>query len=112
MNEQSLIALVRRGEINFEQLVAVLHKPGYLTTLDRHEGLGFGKVRIDSAHQDDFDALFKLLMPGQLNDINLMAHATCKGAGPGLFTTVLFNTSVIEYEEMDALLIKINKGAL
>jgi hypothetical protein len=112
MNEQSLIALVRRGEINFEQLVAVLSKPGYLTTLDKYEGLGFGKVRMDSAHQDDFDALFKLLMPGQLNDINVMTHATCKGAGPGLFTTVLFNTSVIEYEEMDALLIEINKGEL
>ena len=110
--DQSLIGLMRDGEINFAQLVAVLRKPGYITTLDKHEGLGFGKVHIAKAHQDDFNALFKVLMPGQLNDIELLTHATCKGAAPGLYTTVLFNTNVISYEEMNELLIEINKGEL
>jgi hypothetical protein len=108
----SLIARVRCAELNFERLVELLTNPGYITTLDTHDGASFTKVSIDQTRQDDFDALFALLMPTQLNNVKLMTDATCKGAAPGLYTTVLFNLNVIEYDEMHTLLIEINKGEL
>lgn len=104
----SLLARVRRGEINFEELVAVLSARGYVTDSDGLKGLGFGRVAIAQARQDDFDDLFKLLMPGQLNTINLMKHGTAKGGTPGSYTTALFNTDVISYEEMNEVLIAMN----
>lgn len=105
----SLIGRVRRCEVNFEQLVEVLSTRGYVTDSDGSGGLGFGRVAIAQVRQDDFNALFALLMPGRLNTIRLMSHGTDKGGVPGSFTTALFNTDVIEYEEMNQVLIEINR---
>lgn len=110
--EFSLSARVQRGELNFERLVELLSAPGYITTLDQHTGVGFTKASLDQVDQDDFDALFKQRMPSRINDVKLLTHATCKGAAPGLYTSVLFNTNVIDYDAMNALLIEINKGEL
>jgi hypothetical protein len=107
--DYSLIARVRRREVNFEQLVEVLSTRGYVTDSDGSNGLGFGRAAIDQARQHDFDALFILLMPGELNTIRLMSHGTDKGGVPGSFTTALFNTNVIEYEEMNQVLIAMNR---
>lgn len=107
--DYSLIARVRRREVNFEQLVEVLSTRGYVTDSDGSNGLGFGRVAIAQARQHDFDALFTLLMPGVLNTIRLMSHGTDKGGIPGSFTTALFNTDVIEYEEMKQVLIEMSR---
>jgi hypothetical protein len=112
MREFGLIARVRRAELNFEKLAEMLTTRGYITTLDKEPGVGFGRVQIDQTTQDDFNALFAVLMPGRLNDVRLLPHATCKGAGPGLYTTALFNLNVLDYDEMNALLIEINRGEL
>jgi hypothetical protein len=105
----SLIGRVRRGEVNYERLVEMLSTRGYVTDSDGLDGLGFGRVAIDQARQDDFDALFKVLMPGRFNTIMLMSHGTDKGGVRGSFTTALFNTDVIEYEEMNHVLIEMNR---
>ncbi len=107
--EFSLIARVRRREVNFEQLVDVLSTRGYVTDSDGPKGLGFIRSAIDKAHQEDFDALFEVLMPGRLNTIRLMKHGTDKGGAPGSFTTALFNTEVIDLAEMDQVLIAMNR---
>lgn len=104
----SLIARVRRSEVNFEQLVEVLSTRGYVTDSDGLNGLGFTRSAIDKAHQHDFDALFKALMPGELNTIKLSTRATAKG-GDGSYTTALFNTNVIEFAAMDQVLIEMNR---
>jgi hypothetical protein len=104
----SLIGRVRRGDVNFERLVEVLSTRGYITDSDGSEGLGFMRSAIDQAHQHDFDALFKVLMPGRLNTIRLMSYGTAKG-GDGSFTTALFNKDVIEYEEIKHVLIEMNR---
>jgi hypothetical protein len=111
-DDQSLTGLVRRGDINFEQLVKILSTRGYITTLDKMPELPLSKVRIDRVHQDDFDTLFSVLFSGQVHDIHLMTDATCEGAMPGLYTTALFNLTVIDYDEMRTLLIEINQGEL
>jgi hypothetical protein len=105
----SLIGRVRRGQVNFERLVEVLSTRGYITDSDGSEGLGFMRSAIDQAHQHDFDALFKVLMPGKLNTIRLMTHGTDKGGVPGSFTTALFNKDVVEYEEINQVLIEMNR---
>jgi hypothetical protein len=107
--ELSLIARVRRGEIHFERLVDVLSTRGYIVDTQPEDGLGFGRVAIDQARQEDFDALFAVLMPGQTNDIQLMAIATDQGSIPGVFTNALFNRNVIDYETMKQLLVQINR---
>ena len=105
----SLIGRVRRCEVNFEELVEVLSTRGYVTDSDGPQGLGFGRVAIAQARQHDFDALFKLLMPGQLNTIQLMSYGTDKGGEPGCFTTALFNTNVIELQDMKQILMEMNR---
>jgi hypothetical protein len=105
----SLIGRVRRGQVNFEQLVEVLSTRGYVTDSDGPEGLGFMRSAIDKAHQDDFDALFKVLMPGQFNTIKLMKHGTDKGGPPGCFTTAMFNTEILDLAEMNQVLIEMNR---
>lgn len=105
----SLIGRVRRGQVNFERLVEVLSTRGYVTDSDGPEGLGFMRSAIDKSRQHDFDALFKVLMPGRLNTIRLMTHGTDKGGAPGSFTTALFNTEVIEFAAMDQVLIEMNR---
>lgn len=107
--ELSLIARVRRGDLNFERLVEVLSTRGYVIDSQPEQGISFGRVAIDRARQEDFDALFKVLMPGQLNDIKLMALATDQGGVPGLFTNALFNRNLIDYETMKELLLQFNR---
>ena len=107
--DQSLIARVRRAEINFELLVDVLSNPGYVTDGGTQAGLGFVRSSMGKVNQDDFDALFKVLMPGQLNDIKLRTHATDKGGVQGAFINVLFNENVISYEDMKERLVEINR---
>lgn len=96
----SLIGRARRGQVNFERLVEALSTRGYVTDSDGSEGLGFMRSAIDQAHQRDFDALYKVLIPGRRNTIRPLKHATAKGGG-GSFTTALFNTDVIDLAEMD-----------
>jgi hypothetical protein len=47
-------------------------------------------MAINRANQEDFDALFKVLMSGQLNIVTLMSKGTDRGAQSGCFTTALF----------------------
>ena len=105
----SLIGRVRRGQLNFEQLVEVLSTRGYVTDGDGPQGLGFLRSAIDMVHQDDFDALFNLLLPGQFNNIKLMKHGTDKGGPYGCFTTAMFNTEILDRAEMDQVLIEMNR---
>lgn len=110
MLDLSLIAHVRRGSLKFQLLVDVLSGRGYVTDTADESGLGLISATIEQAGQDDFDALFKVLMPGELNDIKIRAIATDKGGPPGSFTYALFNENVISYEDVMAVLIDINKG--
>ena len=109
-HEPSLIARVRRGEINFERLVEVLSGRGYITDDETEEGIGFRRSSMDKVRQEDFDALFNLLMPGIHNDIELDSTATDEGGLPGSFTYALFNKNVIDREGMTQILIRLNRA--
>jgi len=108
--EHSLIARVRRGEINFERLVEVLSERGYITDVPAEEGIGFGRASMDQTWQEDFDALFSLLLPGIYNDIKLDCTATDKDGIPGCFTYALFNKNVIDREDMTQILMRLNRA--
>ena len=105
----SLIDSVRRGELNFEQLVEVLSKVGYTTDADGNQGLGFIRTRISAARQEDFDRLWKFFYPGQGHDIQLNSCASDEGfAGSGGFTYALFNEAFVSRQEMMATLRRLN----
>ncbi|BEP48558.1 hypothetical protein [Variovorax sp. V116] len=109
-SDLSLIGRVRRGELNFERLVEVLSERGYVTDVDHEEGLGFIRSSVNQTRREDFDALFKLLMPGRLNDIELMTTASSEGTHPGTPTYAVFNTNRISYEDMRTLLADMNRA--
>lgn len=109
MPNLSLIARVCCADINFERLVEVLSFPGYVTDVNPEAGIGFGRVAMDKARQDDFDALFDILMPSRRNTINLQSIATDEGGQPGAFTYALFNSKVIGYEDMKKILVEMNR---
>lgn len=109
LHDQSLIVRVRCAEINFELLVDALYDPGYVIDGSTQAGLSFVRSSMKKVNQNDFDALFKVLMPGQLNDIKLMTHATDTGGIQGVFLNVLFNENVISYEDMKERLVEINR---
>jgi len=98
--EFSLIARVRRGEINFERLVEVLSTRGYVLDTEDEVGLGFSRPHANNAKHADFEALFKVLMPGQHHDIQLSKIATDQGGTPGAFTYAIYNPNVIDYDSM------------
>jgi hypothetical protein len=97
----SLIDSVRRRELNFERLVEVLSKEGYVTDADGNQGLGFIRTRISAARQEDFDRLWNFFYPGQGHDIQLNSCASDEGfAVSGGYTYALFNESLVSREEM------------
>ena len=105
----SLIDSVRRGKLNFERLVEVLSEEGYVTDADGNEGLGFTRIRIDTARQEDFDRLWKFFYPGQGHDIRLKSCASDEGfAVSGGFTNALFNESLVSRQEMMDTLKRLN----
>jgi len=104
----SLIGRVRRGELNFDRLAAILSTRGYVTELEEEAGLGFGRVSMDKVRQEDFDALFKVLMPGKSHHVTLLCIATDKGAQPGAFTHALFSTNLVDYDVMMETLVQMN----
>lgn len=101
----TLIARVRRGELNFERLVEILSTRGYVTEQQDEECCNFISTAMESSNQEDFDALFKLLLPGQLNDILISCAATDKGGQPGGFAYGLYNSNAIDREDMLRILI-------
>ncbi len=109
MPDSSLIARVCRAEINFELLVDVLSNPGYITDGRAQAGLGFMRSSMRKVNQEDFDALFEVLMPGRSNGIKLRTHATDVGGMQGAFIHVLFNENIVSYEDMKELLVVINR---
>ncbi|MDP9933644.1 hypothetical protein [Variovorax paradoxus] len=106
----SLIGRVRRGELNFERLVEVLSERGHVTDVDHEEGLSFIRSSVNQTHREDFDALFKLLMPGRINDIDLRTTASSEGTHPGTPTYAVFNANVISYDAMMATLADMNRA--
>jgi hypothetical protein len=80
--DSSLISAVRRGELDFESLVEVLSKAGYLTDIDSNQGLGLASTRIEGARQEDFDALFQFfyLGVGSTPTPNIEQCIMCQGA--------------------------------
>lgn len=105
----TLIARVRRGELNFERFVEVLSTRGYVTEEDHEEGCSFVSSAMEAARQYDFDVLFALLLPEVLNDISLSCAATDEGGPPGAFAYALFNTNVIDREDVLGILVKENR---
>lgn len=105
----TLICRTRRGELNFERLVEHLASVGFITESDRIEGCGFGSTAMESARQEDFDALFKLFFPGHSHSIELSCAATDAGGIKGCFSYALFNSNVIEHEEVKHILRKENR---
>lgn len=51
-------------------------------------------------------------MPGRLNDIRLMTTASSEGSSPGTPTYAVFNTNVIGYQEMRAVLAAMNRAGV
>ena len=96
----TLIELVRKGELNFERFVEILSTRGYITEETHEDGCSFGSTAMEAARQEDFDALFALLLPGVLSDISLSCAATDEGGLSGGFAYALFNTKVIDREEV------------
>lgn len=107
----TLISHVRRGSLNFELLVAVLLDVGYVTDTGDDSGLGLISTTIESARQEDFDALFSVLMSGKSNDIAIRAAATDKGGLRGVFSYALFNENRVSREEVSTVLEQRNKAA-
>ncbi len=105
----NLIALVRRGELNFERFVEILSTRGYLTEEDREAGCSMVSTVMEAANQEDFDALFALLLPGVLNNISLSCVATDEGGPRGAFAYALHNTNVIEREDVITVLVAENR---
>lgn len=99
-NSLSLIARVRRAELNFERLVQILSTTGYLTEQHDEEGCNFISTAMESSNQEDFDALFGLLLPGRANEILISCAATDKGGPPGGFAYGLYNSNLIDREDM------------
>lgn len=106
--ELTLIRRVLRGELNFERLVEILRKDGYLIDEVAPEGCGFGRVAIDSVDQEDFDSLFKFFYPGEVFEIEICKVATDKGGSCGAFSYALFNSRKLDYDEMLDLLYQHN----
>jgi len=104
----TLIALVRRGELNFERFVEILSTRGYITEETNEEGCGFGSSAMEAAYQEDFDALFTVLLPGALHNITLSCVATDEGGHPGAFAYALFNTDIIDNKDVLAILVEEN----
>ena len=107
----SLVNHVRRGSLNFELLVAVLLDVGYVIDTGDDSGLGLVSTTIESATQDDFDALFSKLMPNQTNNITLGTAATDKGGPRGAFSYALFNENRVSREAVLIVLEQRNKAA-
>lgn len=103
----SLVSRVRRGELNFERLVELLSTRGYVTDSEDEPGLSFNRPSMNQARSADFNALFKALMPGRINDIEIMAIGTPWDDSRGS-TYALFNINRIEYEEMMQTIKQIN----
>lgn len=104
MNSHSLIARVRRGELNFERFIEILSTRGYITENNHEEGCSFGSSAMEAARQDDLDTLFSALMPGVMNDIALSCAST-KLSGPGnVYSYALFNKNIIDREEIHNIL--------
>lgn len=112
MPDLDLISRVRRAELNFEKLVEALSTRGYVTDMEHEDGLSFIRASVNQTHARDFDALFALLMPGRLNDIRLMTTASSEGTSPGTPTYAVFNTNVISYQEMRAVLAEMNRAGV
>jgi len=98
---------VRRGELNFERLCEVLSTRGYVTDLEQEPGLSFNRPSVNHAHQDDFNALFKVLMPGRINDIKFMTISTPWNSQSGS-TYAVFNSALIDRNVMEGMLIELN----
>lgn len=104
MTSHSLIARVRRGELNFERFIGILTSRGYITEFDKEEGCCFGSSAMEAARQDHFDALFVVLMPDVLNDIELSKVAVrCEGPGAA-YEYALFNKNVIDEDAVRSIL--------
>jgi len=106
----SLIGRVRRGELNFERLVQVLSARGYVTDVEHEPGLSFVRATVNKTQREDFNALFAVLMPDRINDIDLRTTASSEGTHPGTPTYAVFNANVISYDAMMATLADMNRA--
>jgi hypothetical protein len=87
----------------------VLSTRGYVTDCEHEAGLGFNRPCVNHAHQDDSDALYRVLFPGAPpHDIQLGTIATDEGGESGGFTYAVFNEAPIDRDEMHALLVELN----
>jgi hypothetical protein len=109
ISSYTLIALVRRGELNFERFVEILSTRGYITEETNEEGCGFGSSAMEAARQEDFDALFTALLPGVLHNITLSRVATDEGGKPNAFAYALFNTNIIDSDDVLGILVEENR---
>jgi hypothetical protein len=95
---------VRRGEINLERLVEVLHSRDYITEQHQEEGCGFGSSAMEAVHQDDLKLLFSFFFPDSICDNEIQCAATDEGGEADSFAYVLFNTNIVTREAVIALL--------
>ena len=105
----TLIALVRRKELNFERFVEILSTRGYITEETHENGCIFGSTSMECAQQEDFDLLFTQLLPETLNEISLSCAATDEGGSTGSYSYALFNTNVIDREDVLKILVEENR---
>lgn len=99
-----LVSRVRRGEINLDRLVEILRTRGYITEEKQENGCGFGKSAMEAVHQDELDALFSFFFPQEICDIKVSCVATDEGSDKGAYSYALFNSNVINREEVLAVL--------
>jgi hypothetical protein len=109
-HDLTLIGRVRRGELNFERLVQALSVPGYVTDVEHEPGLSFIRATVNKTRREDFNALFAVLMPGRVNDIDLRTTASSEDTHPGTPTYAVFNANIISYDDMMATLAEMNRA--
>jgi hypothetical protein len=108
----TLIARIRKRELNFERFVEILTTRGYFTEQVHEEGCGFSSVAMEAAKQNDFDSLYQLLMPDapRNHNISLSCIATDEGGLRGGYSYALFNENLISRGNIKNLLIEENRA--
>ncbi len=107
----ALIRRLRTGNLDFERFIELLTTRGYILECDNEFGFSSNELESlgDVISSEVFPIVFKLLMPGILNDITIHCHATDEGGDRGCFAYGIYNPRIMDYKQFHAVLVMENQ---
>lgn len=102
----SILHLVKQGSFNFELFVQHMTTVGYITELDHIEGIAIASPVMESTHNEEIEALYKLFYEGHTCPLSMNCIAVREQKQKNVFHYAYYNQKRITQAEVETIVMK------